>query len=165
MYIVHDMARKFEFVLHFARCNMVTVSRNQIIIIIIIVQMICCCTPNLVFILLRGQVKLTQFGLSCFVDQDGSTCLGPNKSSIVCRAPELLLGATKYEPSVDIWSCGSDLIIDFHTYLLHIVAIKKAFCIIHLSYHLSVCDPTFSELQTDTSQSCHMNNGKINDTS
>lgn len=49
-----------------------------------------------------GTVKLCDFGLSCEVDR--STTLTNNVVTLWYRTPELLLGSTQYDSSIDIWA-------------------------------------------------------------
>ncbi|KAI5809119.1 kinase-like domain-containing protein [Peziza echinospora] len=65
----------------------------------------------------RGQIKIADFGLARFHSSSSTstttTTTTPTKEPLTqlvvtlwYRAPELLLGATKYGPEIDIWSIG-----------------------------------------------------------
>lgn len=60
--------------------------------------------PN-VLVTRDNKVKLTDFGLTRQID---AKCHGmsPKVVTLIYRAPELLLGETKYTKSIDIWSLG-----------------------------------------------------------
>ena len=53
-----------------------------------------------------GDVKLTDFGLSCFVSLDPHEDYQSLVVTRWYRSPELLLGETNYDCSVDMWSAG-----------------------------------------------------------
>ncbi|CAL1525992.1 unnamed protein product [Lymnaea stagnalis] len=51
-----------------------------------------------------GIVKIADFGMARF--QSSAQCYSPDVATLHYRSPELLLGATKYGPAVDVWSFG-----------------------------------------------------------
>ncbi|KAJ1265991.1 hypothetical protein BS78_08G116300 [Paspalum vaginatum] len=56
-----------------------------------------------------GELKVADFGLANLFAPSPSAAAAPLTSRVVTlwyRPPELLLGATAYEPSVDLWSAG-----------------------------------------------------------
>lgn len=58
----------------------------------------------------RGQVKLADFGLARAYDLENKKRMYTNEVvTLWYRPPELLLGAQKYGPAVDVWSCGAIL--------------------------------------------------------
>ncbi|XP_048598399.1 cyclin-dependent kinase C-1 isoform X1 [Brassica napus] len=54
----------------------------------------------------EGQLKLADFGLARMYSQDHSGNLTNRVITLWYRPPELLLGATKYGPAIDMWSVG-----------------------------------------------------------
>nr|CAB3491305.1 unnamed protein product [Digitaria exilis] len=54
----------------------------------------------------NGVLKIADFGLATFFDPDNQKPLTSRVATLWYRPPELLLGATKYGPSVDMWSTG-----------------------------------------------------------
>ena len=61
-----------------------------------------------------GTLKLADFGLSRVVtqvdyDQKEGSIMTPKVVSLWCRAPELLLGSSRYNTAIDIWACGCAL--------------------------------------------------------
>jgi cyclin-dependent kinase 12/13 len=53
-----------------------------------------------------GVLKLADFGLATCFDPDNQQPLTSRVATLWYRPPELLLGTTKYAPSVDMWSTG-----------------------------------------------------------
>ncbi|KAJ6360562.1 hypothetical protein OIU77_004557 [Salix suchowensis] len=53
-----------------------------------------------------GVLKIADFGLATFYHPDQSQPLTSRVVTLWYRAPELLLGATKYGPAIDLWSAG-----------------------------------------------------------
>ncbi|XP_062197334.1 probable serine/threonine-protein kinase At1g54610 [Phragmites australis] len=53
-----------------------------------------------------GVLKIADFGLATTYDPDNQQPLTSRVATLWYRPPELLLGATKYGPSVDMWSTG-----------------------------------------------------------
>ncbi|XP_012704076.1 probable serine/threonine-protein kinase At1g54610 [Setaria italica] len=54
----------------------------------------------------NGVLKIADFGLATSFDPDNQQPLTSRVATLWYRPPELLLGATKYGPSVDMWSTG-----------------------------------------------------------
>jgi len=54
----------------------------------------------------NGTLKIADFGLATSFDPDNQQPLTSRVATLWYRPPELLLGATKYGPSVDMWSTG-----------------------------------------------------------
>lgn len=54
----------------------------------------------------NGVLKIADFGLATSFDPDNQQPLTSRVATLWYRPPELLLGATKYGPSVDLWSTG-----------------------------------------------------------
>ncbi|XP_075474287.1 cyclin-dependent kinase C-1-like isoform X3 [Primulina tabacum] len=54
----------------------------------------------------QGNLKLADFGLARLFSNDHNANLTNRVITLWYRPPELLLGATKYGPSVDMWSVG-----------------------------------------------------------
>ncbi|CAO2146046.1 unnamed protein product [Urochloa humidicola] len=54
----------------------------------------------------NGVLKIADFGLATSFDPDNQKPLTSRVATLWYRPPELLLGATKYGPSVDMWSTG-----------------------------------------------------------
>lgn len=54
----------------------------------------------------NGVLKIADFGLATSFDPDKQQPLTSRVATLWYRPPELLLGATKYGPSVDMWSTG-----------------------------------------------------------
>lgn len=54
----------------------------------------------------RGEIKLADFGMARFVGDPAPANLTQLVVTLWYRSPELLLGATSYDGSVDIWSLG-----------------------------------------------------------
>lgn len=54
----------------------------------------------------RGEVKLADFGMARFLGDPPSPNLTQLVVTLWYRAPELLLGAEKYDEAIDIWSLG-----------------------------------------------------------
>ncbi|CAL4981689.1 unnamed protein product [Urochloa decumbens] len=54
----------------------------------------------------NGVLKIADFGLATTFDPDNQQSLTSRVATLWYRPPELLLGATKYGPSVDMWSTG-----------------------------------------------------------
>ncbi|KAJ1275201.1 hypothetical protein BS78_05G118400, partial [Paspalum vaginatum] len=54
----------------------------------------------------NGVLKIADFGLATPFDPDNQQPLTSRVATLWYRPPELLLGATKYGPSVDMWSTG-----------------------------------------------------------
>lgn len=54
----------------------------------------------------NGVLKIADFGLATFFDPDNQQPLTSRVATLWYRPPELLLGTTKYGPSVDMWSTG-----------------------------------------------------------
>jgi serine/threonine protein kinase len=54
----------------------------------------------------NGVLKIADFGLATSFDPDNQQPLTSRVATLWYRPPELLLGATKYGPSVDLWSAG-----------------------------------------------------------
>lgn len=54
----------------------------------------------------NGEVKLADFGLSCFVSLDPNEDYQPLVVTRWYRSPELLLGETHYDFAIDMWSIG-----------------------------------------------------------
>ncbi|KAK4792085.1 hypothetical protein SAY86_022520 [Trapa natans] len=54
----------------------------------------------------EGNLKLADFGLARLVAKDQNANLTNRVITLWYRPPELLLGATKYGPAVDMWSVG-----------------------------------------------------------
>ena len=61
--------------------------------------------PENILLFRDGTAKITDFGLSRYVS--GSRDLTKDMVTLWYRSPELLLGSTKYDSSVDIWSLGA----------------------------------------------------------
>ncbi|TVU25983.1 hypothetical protein EJB05_28507 [Eragrostis curvula] len=53
-----------------------------------------------------GVLKIADFGLAASFDPDSQLPLTSRVATLWYRPPELLLGTTKYGPSVDMWSTG-----------------------------------------------------------
>lgn len=62
------------------------------------------CAASNLLINREGQVKLADFGLA--TNYRTREKFGCNVVTLWYRAPELLLGDTKYGPAVDVWSAG-----------------------------------------------------------
>lgn len=54
----------------------------------------------------EGVLKMGDFGLANFFDSEKKQPLTSRVVTLWYRPPELLLGSTDYEPSVDLWSVG-----------------------------------------------------------
>lgn len=54
----------------------------------------------------NGVLKLADFGLGRYVDKQNTSKLSPDVVTLWYRAPELLLGETRYTKAIDIWSIG-----------------------------------------------------------
>lgn len=54
----------------------------------------------------RGEIKLADFGMARFCGDPAPTNLTQLVVTLWYRAPELLLGATTYDSSIDMWSLG-----------------------------------------------------------
>lgn len=71
---------------------------------------LCTCTVfnyNTHIDILRGEVKLADFGLARLYNADDRSRPYTNKViTLWYRPPELLLGEERYGPSIDVWSCG-----------------------------------------------------------
>lgn len=58
-------------------------------------------------ILIRGEVKLADFGLARLYNAEDRQRPYTNKViTLWYRPPELLLGEERYGPAIDVWSCG-----------------------------------------------------------
>ncbi|KAH7717839.1 CMGC/CDK protein kinase [Aphelenchoides avenae] len=63
--------------------------------------------PENVLVSLSGTVKLADFGLAClYTPEDKERTYCHQVATRWYRAPELLFGAVRYDPKVDIWSVG-----------------------------------------------------------
>jgi len=61
-----------------------------------------------------GDVKLANFSCARLLDSELSASeLSSSSSLLWYRAPELLLGLSKAATSIDIWSCGSVIVLIF----------------------------------------------------
>jgi len=56
----------------------------------------------------KGELFLGDFGMT--TNYKNHTVFSPNVVTLWYRAPELLLGSTRYGPEIDIWSCGCILV-------------------------------------------------------
>ncbi|KAI3689303.1 hypothetical protein L2E82_47257 [Cichorium intybus] len=54
----------------------------------------------------NGMLKIADFGLANYYDARKPVALTNRVVTLWYRAPELLLGATKYGPGIDLWSAG-----------------------------------------------------------
>nr|CAB3229390.1 cyclin-dependent kinase 12 [Phallusia mammillata] len=54
----------------------------------------------------KGEIKLADFGLARFYNQDEPRPYTNRVITLWYRPPELLLGEETYTPAIDIWSCG-----------------------------------------------------------
>jgi serine/threonine protein kinase len=55
----------------------------------------------------RGVIKIADFGMSRFIPQPAAHArLSPKVMTLWYRAPEMMLGTTTYDMSVDVWSLG-----------------------------------------------------------
>lgn len=54
----------------------------------------------------KGILKIADFGLASFFDPKSSAQLTSRVVTLWYRAPELLLGATRYGVAIDLWSTG-----------------------------------------------------------
>ena len=62
----------------------------------------------------KGQIKLADFGLARLFSAEDKMRPYTNKViTLWYRPPELLLGEERYGPAIDVWSCGSVIIILF----------------------------------------------------
>lgn len=54
----------------------------------------------------RGELKLADFGLARFYDEDQDRPYTNRVITLWYRPPELLLGEERYTTAVDVWSVG-----------------------------------------------------------
>ncbi|KAL1837395.1 hypothetical protein VTJ49DRAFT_3935 [Mycothermus thermophilus] len=54
----------------------------------------------------RGRLKIADFGMARYVSDPPPANLTPLVVTLWYRAPELLLGETRYGPAIDMWSAG-----------------------------------------------------------
>lgn len=54
----------------------------------------------------KGNLKIADFGLATIIDPSKKQLLTSRVVTLWYRAPELLLGATKYGAAIDLWSVG-----------------------------------------------------------
>ncbi|MCO5579137.1 hypothetical protein L7F22_032989 [Adiantum nelumboides] len=54
----------------------------------------------------NGNLKIADFGLASFFDPDQTRAMTSRVVTLWYRPPELLLGATVYDASIDMWSAG-----------------------------------------------------------
>lgn len=54
----------------------------------------------------NGALRIADFGLATIFNSNHRQPLTSRVVTLWYRPPELLLGATEYKPTVDLWSCG-----------------------------------------------------------